>query len=175
MLARLDSNILRVGQPGHFTRRADVALDPVRVGIIGTGTISKIYLENAPKFGVFQVVALADIVLERAQARAKEFGVAKASTPVELLADPDVELVINLTIPAAHAEVATAALNSGKNVYSEKPLAIDRASGRELLLLGEAKGLRIGCAPETFRGGGIQTVRKLIDDGVIGEPIAATA
>lgn len=175
MLAGLDSNILRVGQPGHFTRRADVALDPVRVGIIGTGTISKIYLENAPKFGVFQVVALADIVLERAQARAKEFGVAKASTPDELLADPDVELVINLTIPAAHAEVATAALNSGKNVYSEKPLSTDRASGRELLLLGEAKGLRIGCAPDTFLGGGIQTVRKLIDDGVIGEPIAATA
>ena len=152
-----------------------MAFDPVRVGLIGCGTISKIYLENAPKFGVFEVIACADIVLERAEARAKEFAVPKASTPDELLANPDVELVINLTIPAAHAEVATGALDSGKNVYSEKPLSTDRISGRELLALGEAKGLRIGCAPDTFLGGGIQTVRKLIDDGLIGEPVAATA
>src|SRR4051794_14748423 len=136
--------------------RTDLAMELVRVGIVGCGTISKIYLENAPKFGVFEVIACADIILERAQARATEFKVARALEPDELLADPDVELVINLTIPAAHAEVATRALAAGKNVYSEKPLAIDRVGGRALLEQGASRNLRIGGAPDTFLGGGIQ-------------------
>jgi len=94
---------------------------------------------------------------------------------VELLADPEIEIVINLTIPKAHAEVALAALQAGKSVHNEKPLAIERAQAHQLLALAREEGLRVGCAPDTFLGGGIQTCRKLIDDGWIGEPIAATA
>ena len=149
--------------------------DPVRVGIVGCGTISKIYLENAPKFGVFKVVSCADLVVDRAEARAREFGISKAGTVDGLLADPDVDLVINLTTPAAHAEVATAAIAAGKSVYNEKPLASDRVNGRKLLDRARARGVRIGCAPDTFLGGGLQTCRRMIDDGVIGRPVAATA
>ena len=94
---------------------------------------------------------------------------------MELLADPEIEIVINLTIPKAHAEVALAALQAGKSVHNEKPLAIERAQAHQLLALAREEGLRVGCAPDTFLGGGIQTCRKLIDDGWIGEPIAATA
>ena len=149
--------------------------DPIRVGIIGCGTISKIYLENAPKFGIFKIVACADLLVERAEERAREFGVARASTVDNLLADPDVDLVINLTIPAAHAKVATAAIAAGKSVYNEKPLSTDRVSARKILSRANGRGVRVGCAPDTFLGGGLQTCRKLIDDGAIGDPVATTA
>lgn len=148
---------------------------PVKVGIIGCGNISAAYLRNGETFEILDFIACADIVLERAQERAAEFGVPMACSPEELLADPEIEMVINLTIPAVHGEVGMAALDAGKHVYSEKPLTITREDGRRLLESAQAKGLRVGSAPDTFLGGGLQTCRKVIDDGEIGDPIAATA
>ncbi len=145
------------------------------IGLIGCGTISKTYLEVARTLEILDVVACADILPERAAARAAEFGVPRACTVEELLADPDIAITVNLTIPRAHAEVGIAALEAGKSVYNEKPLAVERADGRRMLELAAAKGLRVGGAPDTFLGGGLQTCRKLIDDGAIGEPVAAVA
>ena len=145
-----------------------------KIGIIGCGNISGIYLKSDKTFENLQIVACADVDMARAQAKAAEYGV-KAYTVEQLLADPEIEIVINLTIPAAHAEVSTAALNAGKAAYHEKPFALNREDGRKLLATAKAHNLRIGCAPDTFLGGGLQTCRKLIDDGLIGEPVAATA
>lgn len=150
-------------------------MKPVNVGIIGCGKISSIYMENCLKFEAIRLVACADLDLERAAEKAAEYGIPKACSPEELLADPEVELVINLTIPAAHASVCLQALNAGKHVYVEKPLAVTREEGRQVLQLAAEKGLRVGCAPETFYGAGIQTCLKLIRGGVIGRPVAATA
>jgi predicted dehydrogenase len=150
-------------------------MTPIPVGIIGVGNISGIYLENGKHFQPFDVVAVADIDMERARARAAEYGVPKACTVEELLADPQVQIVINLTIPDAHGPVALQVLEAGKSVYNEKPLAVKREDARRMLELARSKGVRIGCAPDTFLGGGLQTCRKLIDDGWIGVPVAATA
>ncbi len=148
---------------------------PVKVGVVGTGKISGIYLENGKRFESYDIVACADIDMAVARARAEEFGVPKACTVEELLADPEIELVLNLTIPAAHGTVALAAIEAGKSVYNEKPLAVEREDARRLLDLARARGLLVGCAPDTFLGGGLKTCRKIIDDGTIGEPVAATA
>jgi predicted dehydrogenase len=148
---------------------------PVRVGVIGCGKISGIYLENAGIFEDIEVVACSDLVLERAEAQAEAYGVPKACTPGDLLADPEVEIVLNLTVPVVHAEVSMAALEAGKHVYTEKPLAVDREEGQRMVEMAGERGLRIGCAPDTFLGGGLQTCRKVIDEGVIGEPVAVTA
>jgi len=145
------------------------------VGIVGCGNISGIYLEAGTKWDILNIVACADIDLVRAQAQAAKYGIPKACGVAELLADPSIDIVINLTVPAAHAEVALAALAAGKSVYNEKPLALDREQAKQMLELAREKGLRVGCAPDTFLGGGLQTCRKLIDDGVIGEPIGASA
>ncbi len=147
----------------------------MRIGIIGCGNISTIYLKNLPTFEGLTVVGCADLAPERAQAQAVAFNVPWAGSVEDLLARADVDLVVNLTVPAVHAAVSRLALEAGKHVYSEKPLAIHRDDGRALLALAEARGLRIGGAPDTFLGGGLQTCRKLIDDGVIGQPVAATA
>jgi predicted dehydrogenase len=146
----------------------------LRVGIIGCGNISGQYLTACATFPVLQVVACADVDQSKAEERAAEYGI-RAITPREMLADPEIEIVINLTIPAAHAEVSRAALEAGKHVYSEKPLAISREDGQRLLASARERGLRLGCAPDTFLGGGLQTCRKLLDEGWIGEPVAATA
>lgn len=145
-----------------------------KIGIIGCGNISGIYFQSGKRFQNIEIVACADMVLDRAKAKAEEYGVPKALTVEQLLADPDVEIVINLTIPKAHSEVALAVLESGKHVYGEKPFTVNREQGLKVLDLARQKGLRTGCAPDTFFGGSHQTCRKLIDDGVIGEPIAAT-
>ena len=149
--------------------------NPVNVGIIGAGVISEIYLSNlTSRFDNVRVVAIADLMVDRAQARAAQYGVAAMSVD-ELLADPAIELVVNLTIPLAHAEVALKAVAAGKSVYNEKPLTATREQGKELLALAREKGVLVGGAPDTFLGGGLQTARQLIDDGAIGRPIAATA
>lgn len=145
-----------------------------RIGVIGCGNISSIYLKSPEKFNILEIVAVADIDLERAKAQATQFGVPKACSPEELLADPSIEIVINLTIPKAHAEVSLAALQAGKSVYSEKPLATTRKDAAQLLKVATERGLRVGCAPDTFLGAGLQTCRKLIDDGWIGQPLAAS-
>jgi predicted dehydrogenase len=160
-----------VGEPVTAARRE---AGPLRVGIIGCGNISATYLKAAQLFERLSVVAVADLDAERARARASEYDV-RAEPVDSLLADPEIEAVINLTVPAVHARVSLQILGAGKHVYSEKPLATDREDGRALLEAAAERGLRIGCAPDTFLGGGLQTARKLLDDGWIGRPVAATA
>jgi predicted dehydrogenase len=147
----------------------------LNVAVVGCGNISSIYLKNCREFEAIDVVACADIDLNRARAKAEEFRVPQACTVEEVLANPDVDIVLNLTIPAAHAEVSMKALEAGKHVYVEKPLAVSLEDGRKLVEYARERGLRIGTAPDTVLGGGIQTCRKLIDDGAIGRPVAATA
>jgi predicted dehydrogenase len=149
--------------------------DPVRVGLIGCGAISAAYLKTAPVFPIIEIVACADLDRSRAEARAAEFGVPRVTGPDELLADPEVEVVLNLTVPRAHASIALAALQQGKHVFNEKPLAVDRSEGEAIRAAAAARGLRVGCAPDTFLGAGIQTARALIDGGAIGRPVAFSA
>lgn len=144
-----------------------------KIAIVGCGNISDIYLKNCLGFGL-DLVACTDMDMSRAEAKAREFAVA-ARPLTDVLSDSSIELIVNLTPPSAHAEVSRAALKAGKHVYSEKPLATQRADGARLLKLAKRKGLRIGCAPDTFLGGGLQTCRKLLDEGAIGEPVAAVA
>lgn len=144
------------------------------VGIVGCGKISDAYLRIAKEFDAFKISACADLKSDRAKVKGQEYGV-RVRTVDELITDPEIDIVLNLTIPAAHYEVAEAALLAGKSTYSEKPLCLNREEGRVLVELANEKGLRIGCAPDTFLGAGIQTCRKLIDDGCIGEPVGATA
>jgi len=150
-------------------------MDAVGIGVVGCGSISATYLKVMPTFDNLRVVGCADVDLARARARADEFGVPWAGSVGDLLARPDVEVVVNLTTPLAHAEVSLAAIAAGKSVYSEKPLGIDRREGRRLLEAARSRGVLLGAAPDTFLGAGLQTCRKLIDDGWIGEPVAATA
>jgi predicted dehydrogenase len=149
----------------------------IRAGIIGCGKISGIYCSNLT--GAFadrvKLVGCADMVRERAEAAAKEYGLEKVLTPEEMLADPEIDIIINLTIPNAHYEICVAAVEAGKHTYVEKPLCITREQAADLLAKAKRKGVLVGGAPDTFLGGGIQTCRKLIDDGVVGEPVAATA
>ena len=147
----------------------------IKIGVVGCGNISAAYLEIARGWEIIEMAAVADLLPERARARAEEFEVPRACTVEELLADPDIDIVLNLTIPNAHVEVALAALEAGKHIYNEKPLAVAREDGQRILSLAAQKGLRVGGAPDTFLGGGLQTCRKLIDDGWIGEPIGAAA
>ena len=150
----------------------------IGIGLIGSGYISEIYLKNltgAPGFAGARVVHCADALPARAQARADQFSIPRAGTVDELLADPEVELVLNLTTPDAHAPVGLAALGAGKSLYTEKPLAIERADGQRMVELAAANGLRVGAAPDTFLGAGLQTCRDVIDGGTIGQPVAATA
>jgi predicted dehydrogenase len=148
---------------------------PVKVGMMGAGKISGIYLQNAAVFDDIEIVACADIVVERAEEQAREHGIPTAYSPEELLADSEVEVVLNLTVPAVHAEVSLAALEAGKHVYTEKPLAIELEDGRKMIDVAKEEGLLIGCAPDTFLGGGLQTCRRVLDEGVIGDPVALTA
>lgn len=147
-----------------------------KIGVIGCGTISDIYLTNlTTRYTAVEVVAVADMFVEKAEATAQKYGIAKFYSTHDLLADPEVEIVLNLTIPAAHTEINLAALEAGKHVYCEKPLALNMADADKTLALAKAKGLFVGCAPDTFMGAGLQTCRKLIDEGWIGKPVSATA
>ena len=150
-------------------------MEKVKIGVIGCGNISDAYFNACKKFEVLDILACADLVHERAAEKAKKHEIPDACSVENLLASPDIEIVLNLTIPGAHAEVTLAALGAGKNVYSEKPLATTVSDGAGILRNAGEKGLLVGCAPDTFLGGGIQTCRKLVDDGAIGEPVAANA
>lgn len=152
-----------------------MSVKPVKIGIIGCGNISDIYFQNSKLFNGIEVAACADLIPARAKEKAEKHGVAKACSVKGLLADKAIEIVVNLTIPKAHGEVALAALKAGKNVYNEKPLAVTRKDGLSMLEMARKKGLLVGGAPDTFLGAGIQTCRKLIDDGWLGEPVAAMA
>lgn len=146
-------------------------MKPINIGIIGCGNISGIYLKNLPTFRDLNVLAVADLDLERAKAKAKEYNIAHALSPDELLKRDDIDAVLNITIPAAHGDVAMQALSSGKHVYNEKPLAVELKDAKAMLELAESKGLRVGCAPDTFLGAGLQTSRELLDAGNIGQPV----
>jgi len=147
----------------------------MKVGIIGCGNVSDKYVESAGQFDGFEIVACADLDPGRAQALAGRRGIPRALTIEQLLDDREIELVLNLTVPAVHGTVALEALRSGKHVYGEKPLAQKRREAREMISLARQKNLRIGCAPDTFLGTGLQTCRALIDEGAIGEPVGGSA
>ena len=146
----------------------------ITIGVVGCGAISNAYFNGCKPYPNVQIVACADLDPARAAAKAKEHGI-RACSVAELLADPGIQIILNLTVPKAHAELNLAALNAGKHTYAEKPFGINRAEGKQVLTLAKKKKLRTGSAPDTFFGGGAQTARKLIDDGAIGTPIAATA
>ncbi|MBL1112222.1 Gfo/Idh/MocA family oxidoreductase [Streptomyces sp. 110] len=147
-------------------------MDPIRVGIIGVGNVLNQYLDKIGVHPDVEIVALADVNAEAVAKRAAEYSVPKALTPDELLADPAVELVLNLTPPNLHAPVTLQAISAGKHVLSEKPFATSLEEARQILDAARAAGVKVGSAPTTFLGSGMQTSRKLIDDGWIGRPVA---
>lgn len=144
------------------------------VGIIGCGNISAAYLQLAPMFKGYKILSVADINMDNANAKAKEFGV-RAQTVEQLLQANDIDLVINLTIPAAHLEVSRKILEAGKHVYSEKPFVLSLAQAQELGAVAKANNVRIGSAPDTFMGASHQLARNLADNGVIGDITSGTA
>ena len=152
-----------------------MAHSPVRTAVIGCGVISDTYLRNAARWSILDIVAVADLDPARSAAQAAKHGIPRAISPEEVMADPGIEAVLDLTVPAAHASIGLAALRAGKSVYNEKPLAISREDGRLLLDEAGARGLRVGAAPDTFLGAGLQTCRQLVDAGAIGTPVAAMA
>lgn len=149
------------------------SMKQMNVGIIGCGKISDAYFAGAGMFDILKIVACADLNNAVAEAKAQQHGI-KAMSVKDLLADSHIDAVINLTIPAVHAEVSEQVLQAGKHVYCEKPLAVLFEDGKRIVTLAKEKDLRIGCAPDTFLGAGLQTSRKIIDDGWIGKPQSGT-
>jgi predicted dehydrogenase len=147
---------------------------PVRLGLLGCGKISDAYLSGCRPYPMLRIDACADLDPARARAKADAHGL-RARTVDELLHDPDIDLIVNLTVPHAHADVNFAVLHAGKHVYTEKPFALDAASGAAVLALAREKNLLVGCAPDTFLGGGLQTARQALDEGAIGRPVSALA
>lgn len=147
----------------------------VRVGVIGCGVVSNDYFSILTQFSLLDVIACADLDRERAEARAATYHIPRVCTPEELLDDQEIDLVVNLTTPAVHAEIGLAALQAGKSLYTEKPLAVHRADARQLLDLARDRDILVGCAPDTFLGSPLQTCRQLIDEGLIGQPLAFNA
>lgn len=146
---------------------------PVGVGVIGAGVISDTYLENLSSFPDVKVLAISDLIVDRARERAEQYDVPVWGENSVVLEHPDVQVVVNLTTPDAHIEVSRAAIAAGKHIWSEKPLGLDLDSARSLLEEAAAKGLRIGNAPDTVLGPGFQTAKRAIQDGVIGRPLFA--
>ncbi|TWF80947.1 putative dehydrogenase [Pseudonocardia hierapolitana] len=146
---------------------------PVRVGVIGAGVISTEYLRNLTRFPDLDVRAVGDLDEERARAQAAAFGVPRGGSVPEVLENEEIELVVNLTVPQAHVDVALQAIGAGKHVWNEKPIGLDRDGTRKLLDAARASGLRVATAPDTFLGPGIQTARRLVESGAIGTPLTA--
>ncbi len=146
----------------------------MKAGIIGCGNISSAYLNNGKVFESLSIVKCADLRMESARKQAERYQIQAVTVP-ELLEDPEIELILNLTTPQAHAEIDLLALEHGKHVYSEKPFDLSLESARKTLELARKNGLRTGCAPDTFLGGGHQQCRKLIDDGLIGHVVSGCA
>ena len=148
--------------------------DNLRIGVMGCGNISTTYFKYAPLFKGIEVVACADLNPEMAKMRAAEYSV-EPMKPAELLAFPDIDMILNLTIPDAHFGVSLAAVKAGKHAYSEKPLVLSLKDGLALKKAAEASKVRVGCAPDTFLGGAHQRARKAIDDGDVGKITSGTA
>lgn len=152
-------------------------MSTTKIAFVGVGDISGIYLKNLTElFPQIEIIGVCDLVRERAEKAAEQYNIPKIyETMHDVFADPEVEIVLNLTRPYEHFEVTKAALEAGKHVYSEKPLGASKEEGEELVALAKERGLSIGGAPDTFLGASIQTCRKLIDDGFIGEPVGFNA
>ena len=144
---------------------------PMRIGLVGCGNISDIYLKNAPRFRDIVITAASDLNPDAAKRQAERYAV-DALAVKDLLTSDDVDIVLNLTIPEAHAEVSLQALGAGKHVYSEKPLATTIADGVAITSAAKTRELRAGGAPDTVLGAGVQEARGLIDGGAIGKPLA---
>jgi predicted dehydrogenase len=153
---------------------SDKTTGKIGLGVIGCGNISMTYLRNAALFGGVELRACADISAEVAAHRAGEYGI-RAKSVDGLLADPDIDLVLNLTVPAVHFEVTLSALSAGKHVFTEKPLATSAADGRRLVADAKTRGLLLGSAPDTFLGAAGRRARRLMQDGAIGRPVSGTA
>ena len=145
----------------------------VGVGLIGAGVISSQYLTNLTTFADLDVLFIADLDTDRARERAEEFGIPGHGTVTELLATPEVEIVVNLTVPSAHVAVGETIVTAGKHVWSEKPLALDRSGGRALLEAAETAGVRVACAPDTMLGASFQTALRTVRSGRIGDVLNA--
>jgi predicted dehydrogenase len=150
------------------------AAEPMRVGVVGCGIIAERYVEDSVGFDTWRPVACADLDPSVAEAFASTHRLRPESVE-ELIADPEVELLLNLTPPTAHAALIRTALQAGKHLYTEKPLATSVDEGRELVAQANRLGLRLGCAPDTFLGAAYETARRLIEAGDIGEPLGAAA
>jgi predicted dehydrogenase len=146
----------------------------LKIGLVGCGNISDIYLSNSAAFRDFEFVAVSDINPDAARRQSEKYGPRILSVD-QLLASSDIDAVLNLTFPAVHAEISLAAIAAGKHVYSEKPLAASLADGRRIVAAAADKNLRVGCAPDTILGAGVQTARALIDEGAIGKPLSGLA
>jgi predicted dehydrogenase len=145
------------------------------VGLLGCGDICDIYFQNCLSSEILNMAACASLHEEKAHRKAQEYNIPKACSIDELISDPQIDIILNLTVPEVHGKFNLAALETGKHVYSEKPLAAVLEDGQNIIALAKSKGLKVGCAPDTFLGGRLQTCRKAIDDGLIGEPTAAAA
>lgn len=146
----------------------------LRIGVVGCGNISLAYMRNAPLFRNVEITACADLNGEAATRRAGEFGL-RATDVDSLLEDKEVDLVLNLTIPAAHFDISMRALSAGKHVFTEKPLGVNAEEGRKLVEAAATRGLAIGSAPDTFLGAAGRHARRLMESGVIGKPVTGTA
>ncbi|MFJ6388105.1 Gfo/Idh/MocA family protein [Streptomyces sp. NPDC091972] len=149
--------------------------DPHRIGVIGLGVISRAYLDTLVGRSAVRVTAVADLDASRSAAVAAELPGVRALSVAELLSSPDVDTVLNLTVPAAHAEIALGAVGHGKNVYGEKPLAAELADARAVLEAADKAAVGVGCAPDTVLGTGVQTARAAVEAGAVGRPLFATA
>ncbi|MGY3571566.1 Gfo/Idh/MocA family protein [Vibrio paucivorans] len=150
-------------------------MKPLRVGLIGCGVISDIYLKTSQKFDVLDIVACASLNIEESRAKAQQYNIAKVCTPEEIINDESIDAVLNLTIPAVHGEISLAAVKAGKHVYSEKPFVTDLEQGKEILALAKQNNVLVGNAPDTFLGSRVQTCQRLIQEGLIGQPIGVNA
>lgn len=148
--------------------------DKLGIGVIGCGNISMTYLRNAALFAGVELRACADISKELAALRASEYGIRAVSVDA-LLADPEIDLILNLTIPSAHFDVSVSALSAGKHVFTEKPLAISASEGRRLVTEAAQRGLLLGSAPDTFLGAAGRRARRLVEEGAIGRAVTGTA
>ena len=148
----------------------------IKAAIVGCGSISDIYMTNftTGKFSIIDLIGCSDLVVERMEQSAAKFGI-RAMTLEEICADPEIEMVVNLTTPAAHYPIIKQCLLAGKHVFSEKMIAVDLEQGKELVALANEKGLHLGVAPDTFLGASVQTAKYIVDAGLIGEPISCRA
>lgn len=151
-------------------------MQKVKVAVVGCGSISDIYMSNikSGKFQILDLVACSDLMADRMQASAEKYG-CKAMTLDEICADPAIDMVINLTIPAAHYPVIKQCLEAGKHVFSEKMIAVELWQGKELVEIADRKGLYLGVAPDTFLGASVQTAKYIVDSGLIGKPVSCRA